>query len=59
MVMIEHKMLKTIHLKYSGRDGISQIAKTLFSLWSLVKENAQIIILSLFYMPEYFLKSIC
>ena len=31
-----------IHLKYSGRDGIRQIAKTLFSLWSVVKENAQI-----------------
>ena len=34
-------MLKTIHLKYSGRDGIRQIAKTLFSLWSLVKGNTQ------------------
>ena len=28
--------------KYSGRDGIRQITKTLFLLWSLVKENAQI-----------------
>ena len=37
-----HKMLKAIHLKYSGRDGIRQIAKTLFSLWSLVKENVRI-----------------
>ena len=40
--MIEHKMLKTLHLKYSGRDVIRQIAKTLFSLWSLVKEDAQV-----------------
>ena len=35
-------MLKTIHLKYNGRDSIRQIAKTLFLSWSLVKENAQI-----------------
>ena len=40
--MIEHRMLKTIHLRYSGRDGIRQIAKTLFSLWPLVEENSQI-----------------
>ena len=40
--MVGHKMLKTIHLKYCGRDGMRQIARTLFSLWSLVKENAQI-----------------
>ena len=40
--MPEHKVLKTIHHKYSGRDGVRQIAKTLFSLWSLVKEKAQI-----------------
>ena len=42
MAVIQHKMSKTIHLKCSGRDGIRQISKTLFSLWSLIKENAQI-----------------
>ena len=40
--MIEHKMLKAIHLKYSGRDDIRPIAEILFSLWSLVMENLQI-----------------
>ena len=35
-------MLKAIHLKYSGKGDIRQMAKTLFSFWSLVKENAQI-----------------
>ena len=40
--MIEHKMLKTADLKYSCRDGMIQIAKTIFSLWSLVKESEEI-----------------
>ena len=40
--MIEHKMLKRIYLKYCSREGVRQIAKILFSLWSLVKEKTQI-----------------
>ena len=35
-------LVETIHLKYSGRDGIREIAKTLFSSWFLVKESIQI-----------------